>query len=40
LQHLTLEHHSQIVNAIRKGKPDKARAAMETHLKEVVRSAK
>ncbi len=40
LQHLTLEHHGAIVNAIRKRKPDKARAAMETHLKEVVRSAK
>jgi GntR family transcriptional regulator, transcriptional repressor for pyruvate dehydrogenase complex len=40
LQHLTLEHHSAIVNAIRKQKPDKARVAMETHLKEVVRFAK
>lgn len=38
-QELTLKHHTAIVDAIRKHRPDAARSAMESHLKDVVRFA-
>lgn len=38
-QELTLEHHTLIVDAIRRHRPDAARTAMEAHLRDVVRFA-